>query len=86
MFIEKRIISLFRSVGAIFGQRFCLTYRTYGAKEIENIGYYKHIVPTGLRTQIEWIDLLKLTPMGAVRKRTISVNLRKVCVWTNTSQ
>ncbi len=50
MFIEKRYNSLFRSVGAIFVQRFCLPYRTYGAKEIENIECYKHIVPTGLKS------------------------------------
>ena len=33
MFIVPNVLNLFRSVGAIFVQRFCLTYRTYGAKE-----------------------------------------------------
>ncbi len=33
MFIAPNVLNLFRSVGAIFAQRFCLTYRTYGAKE-----------------------------------------------------
>ncbi len=70
MFIEKRIISLFRSVGAIFGQRFCLTYRTYGAKEIENIGCYKHIVPTGLKRVSHICPITKLTPMVRFPNRT----------------
>ncbi len=47
---NSRYNSLFRSVRAIFLERFCLTYRTDGAKEIENIGCYKHIVPTGLKS------------------------------------
>ena len=50
MFIERRIRVSFAPLGAIFLERFCLTYRTYGAKEIENIGCYKHIVPTGLKS------------------------------------
>ena len=47
MFIEN-VYSLFRSVGAICPTKTLSRYRTYGAKEIENIGFYKHIVPTGL--------------------------------------
>ena len=49
MFIEKRIIVSFApSVRYVKQKRW--TYRTDGAKEIENIGYYKHIVPTGLKS------------------------------------
>ena len=33
MFIVPNVLNLFRSVGAIFLERFCWTYRTYGAKE-----------------------------------------------------
>ncbi len=33
MFIALNVLNLFRSVGAIFLERFCLTYRTDGAKE-----------------------------------------------------
>ncbi len=33
MFIVSNVLNLFRSVRAIFLERFCLTYRTYGAKE-----------------------------------------------------
>ena len=38
-------------------------YRTYGAKEIENIGYYKHIVPTGLKSISHICKIAKLTSM-----------------------
>ena len=33
MFIAPNVLNLFRSVGAIFVQRFCWTYHTDGAKE-----------------------------------------------------
>ena len=45
-------------------------YRTYGAKEIENIGYYKHIVPTGLKSISHICKIAKLTLMVRFPNRT----------------
>ena len=45
-------------------------YRTYGAKEIENIGYYKHIVPTGLKSISHICKTAKLTLMVRLGNRT----------------
>ena len=54
-------------------------YRTYGAKEIENIGYYKHIVPTGLKSISHICKIAKLTLMVRLGNRTYRLGEFSIC-------